>query len=228
MECWNRKTTRADLSEFQFSLLPSEYKAFTGTHFETDCQSNVHINQEKKAIHWIKQIEFSAPSKSALMEHWTTWEVGCKFQLKTRLRQIQLFKSSHPGASQQIRILWKSLFFSVTSFKRWSFYLFYIHYTQSDTFQAFFCLNVDDYDLKLMKLLLHGTSPLLPLTKYILQKCQHSERYTHYINALNTWMGLFLHKTLHECSVAWRQSCWDVMKAQAALTALLNNFPWYI
>ncbi len=77
-----------------------------------------------------------------------------------------------------------------------------IHYTQSEIFQAFI---LNDYGLQIMKTQNSVSQKIRILHKInkknILNKCQASEKYVHFY-ALNTW----LHESLHQCGVAWRQS----------------------
>ncbi len=78
----------------------------------------------------------------------------------------------------------------------------------SEIFQAFNSWNLDDYGLQIMKTHNSVSQKIGILHKintkgYFKPKCQTSEKYVHFY-ALNTWLSLFLHELLHQCSVAWR------------------------
>ncbi len=64
---------------------------------------------------------------------------------------IYIYTYTHTGAGHIIRISSKSLFISLTPFKKWNLYNVYIHSTQTDIFQVFISFNFDDYNWQLMK-----------------------------------------------------------------------------
>ncbi len=76
-------------------------------------------------------------------------------------------------------------------------HILYIHYTQSETFQAFISWNFYDYGLQIMKTQNSVYQKIRILHKintkklYFKQTYQASEKYVHFY-ALNTWLDLLL------------------------------------